>query len=354
MPVDIKFDVKDKALIDDLKKFANELKTEMTKALDPVLNNAVDELKANLMTIIDQTINVASTLPEGTKVPAGLNVSKTKSDLVKFIFGEDLTKADYFQRSLGNKTVSDSSRVFVYDNGRIKNWQTVSDSSTYAGQENTFKERLIGGIIIDAATGSMYKPHPDDIKGIKLECSKDTGETLNSDKKFNAYKQGGDISRRKYDAPYTRTAVWTVIQADAKRMVSGGFPLDPLLAKIQEGDFATATELLTLNNKGGAFNDALEKLQDLKKGTGLSGDLQTRQRVVQLINNLKIRKSISEYTTKYVLFSNYDSAVEESENRFFELMRQEIFLWKINNEDALFKALLKAADKVIRKYTSKG
>lgn len=354
MGVNIKIDVKDKELIEGLKSFAKELRTEMTKALDPVLDTAVDELRVTLMTVLDQNINVASTLPVGTKVPAGLNIPKTKSDLIKFIFNEDITKADWFQRSIGNKTVNDNSNVFVYDKGRIKNWQTVSDSSTYTGQESNFRERLIKGILIDAATGSMYKIHPDDVKGIKLECSKDTGETVNSEKKFNSYKNGGNIERRKFDAPYTRTAVWTIKQADAKQLVTGAFPLDPIITKIQEGDFATATELFTRNNRTGVFNDALERLEDIKKQTGLSGDLQTRQRVVQLINNLRIKKSIGDYTTKYTLFSSYDTSIEESEDKFFELMKQEIFLWKISNEDALFKALIKAADKVIKKYTSKG
>lgn len=352
MPANVKFLVKDKGLLEDLKKFSKELKVEMTNALDPVLSKAVDELKSNLTVMLNSGINLSSTLPDGTKkIPVGLNVPKTKADLVKFIFGEDITKADYFQRSLGNKTVNDNSKVFVYDRGRIKNWQTVTDSSTYASQESNFRERLVGGILIDAATGAMYKVHPDDVKGIKLECSKDTGETINSEKKFEAYKNGGNIERRKFDAPFTRTAVWTIKQGDAAQLLKGGLPLNGLLDQMLEGNFTAAQQIFTNNNKGGVFSQALERIEDLKKGTNLSEDLQVRQRVMSLIKNLKIRKTISDYQTKYVLYSNYDTSIEESEDKFFELMKREIFLWKIGNEDALIKALMKAANKVISKYT---
>ncbi len=355
MPANIKFTVNDKGLLEDLKRFSKDLRTEITNVIDTVLSKSVDELKATLRLTLDQNINLASTLPDGTKkIPVGLNVPKTKADLIKHIFDEDITKSDFFQRSIGNKTVNDNSNVFVYDKGRIKNWQTVGDSSTYAGQEGTFRERLIKGLVIDAATGNIYKIHPDNVKGIKLECSKDTGETLNSEKKFDAYKHGGNISRRKYDAPFTRTAVWTIKQADAKELIAGAFPLNQLLDKIQEGDYKTAVELFTRNNKGGIFNKALERLDEMEKGTNLPDSIQTRRRTNQLINNLKIRKTIGDYTTKYTLFSNYDTGIEESEDKFFELLKREIFLWKIGNEDVIIKSLMKAVDKVVKKYTSKG
>ena len=351
MPASVKFEFKDKGLLQDLKKLASEIRTEATKALDPVLDNAVDELKASLRTILTREVRLYSTLPDGTRnLPAGLNIPKTKADLVKFIFDEDLSKADFIQRSLGNKTVNDNTRIFVYDRGRIKNWQTVTDSSTYASQESSFRNRLVGGLVIDAASGNIFKPHPDDIKGIKLECSRDTGQTIDSEKKFEAYKNGPDIQRRKYDAPYTRTAVWTVKQEDAKQLMSGALPLNQLLDKIQEGDYATALEFFTRNNKGGIFSKALEKIEDLKSGRNLSEDLLVKQRISALINNLRIRKSISKYQTKYTLFSNYDSSIQESENNFFELLKREIFLWKVSNEDKLVRALMKAVDKVIAKY----
>lgn len=353
MPVSGKIDFKDKQTIEDLKKFASELRTEMSRAIDPVLGAAVDDLKSTLLSVLNSNINITTKAPDGTvKTPITVRVTKSKADLIKFIFDEDITKADYFQRSLGNKTVNDNSNVFVYDKGRIKNWQTVTDSSTYAGQQNNFKDRLLKGILIDAATGNLYKIHPDDVKGIKLECSKDTGETLNSEKKFDAYKSGGNIERRKFDGPYTRTAVWTIRQDDAKGILKGGLPLNQILDQIQSGNYDFATELFTKNNKGGIFSKAIEQVENLKKGTNLSDELVVRQKIVALINNLKIRKGISDNKTTYTLFSSYDSSIEESEDQFFELMKQQIFLWKVGNEQSLIQALVKAANKVIKKYTS--
>lgn len=353
MPINGKIEVKNRETIADLKKFAGELRTEMSKAIDPVLSAAVDDLKSTLLSVLNSNINITTTGPDGTvKTPVNVRIPKSKADLVKYIFDEDITKADYFQRSIGNKTVNDNSNVFVYDKGRIKNWQTVGDSSTYAGQESNFRERLMKGILIDAATGNMYKVHPDDVKGIKLECSKDTGETVNSEKKFEAYKNGGNIERRKFDAPYTRTAVWSVRQADAKQMLTGGLPLNQILDQIQAGNYGLATEIFTRNNKGGIFTKAIEQIENLKKGTNLSEDIAVRQKIVALINNIKIKKTISDYKTTYTLFSTYDTSIEESEDKFFELMKQQIFLWKVGNEQALINALIKAANKVIKKYTS--
>jgi hypothetical protein len=352
MPVNTKIDIKNQPVIDDLKKFASELRVEMANAIDPVLSSAVDDLKGTLLSMLNTNTPVTLDVDGTKKTPVNVRVSKSKADLIKYIFDEDITKADYFQRSIGNKTVNDNTNVFVYDKGRIKNWQTVGDSSTYAGQESTFRERLTKGILIDAATGNMYKIHPDDVKGIKLECSKDTGETVNSEKKFEAYKQGANIQRRK-GGPFTRTAVWTIKQADAKGILTGGLPLNQMLDQILAGNYKDASELLTRNNKGGMFTKAIEQIDNLKKGTNVSDDIATRQKITALINNIKIRKNISDYKTTYTLFSNYDTSIEESDDNFFEMLRQQIFLWKVSNEDALFKALVAAANKVIDKYTSK-
>lgn len=354
MPVSTKIAVKDKGLIEDLKRISKDLRTEITNVVDQELDSAVEALKSTLRSVLNSDITIASTMPDSTqKVPVGLNIPKTKADLIKFIFGEDITKADYFQRSLGNKTVNENNNIFVYDKGRIKCWQSVGDSSSYSGQENTFRNRLYKGLLIDAKSGSISKIHPDTVRGIKLECSKDTGETVDSEKKFEAYKNSNSIQRRNFDGPYSRTAVWTVKQADAANMLSGALPLNQILEKIQEGDYSLATELLTRNNKGGMFSGALDKIEDLKNGTNVSQDLQIKAKITTLINNLKIRKSVSEYSIKYTLYSTYDSTIEESEDKFFELLKQQIFLWKLSNEDALFKAMMKAANKVIARYSNR-
>lgn len=344
----------DKDLL-DFKDLKRHIVNNALFGADKALDKAVDQLKTKLKTIINQDIktfdSTAQASTETGEIARSLNIPKSKNDLIKHIFGQDLKDADYFKATSKTKTVNDNSNVFVVDNNRIKAWQSVSDGSTLSGEESRFKDRLINGIIIDKASGKMYKLNPNDVKGVKLECSKDTGQTLDSEKKFDAYKNSDKISRRK-EGPDGRLAVWTVRQDDVNFMMRHAVSIDEIIERIIDQDYDTATALLRQINTKGEFHTPLEKIRDLKENKNLSPDVQSYMAILTLIRNLKIEKKMNKEYTKYTLFSNYDTAVDKNE-KFMDSLRQEINLWLASNQDDWFKQMVDQVTKALESYDSK-
>lgn len=358
----IKIEVKDQFLMQDIKKLAKDFKTSIETGLDPVLNLAVNELKTNLRTIINRDIKINNTIPDSTKkLPPALNLPKSKVDIIKEVFGQDIMSSDFIRRTLKENITSNTSKVFVMKDGRLKSWQSVGDSDSYGSQESLFKSRLKEGIIYDMQSGKLLKPVPEDVKGIKVECSTDTGQTLNSENKFNSYKNSPNITRRQFDSPYNRVAVWTVKQEDLKLMTQRAIDLDAIIDKIQEGEYETVIKLFEQNNKSGVFRTAIDNLQNIKEGKAGTPEAKSYFALLTLIKNIKIRKSIARSKTTYTLFTNYSSSLDQSESgmleesntSFFHALRQEIYLWKVSNEEKWLKTIIRSVEKVIAKYKPK-
>ena len=350
----MKIEVKNRGLLDDLKRFAKELHEGIHQGLDETLDTAVDDLKSALDRIINTEITIANQLPKSDKkLPESLNMPKSKADMVKEIFGADITSSDYIKKSLKSNVMDDKSNVLVMKDKRIKAWQSVNDSSTMAQQEQFFRDRLKDGIIVDEDTGKMYKATPDSIKGVKVECSRDTGQTLNSEKKFEAYKSSTQITRRKNDSPYSRVAVWTIKQADAQYMIKNALSIDTIVEKVQSGEVEVAIDLLQRNNANGIYKKALDNLSNIKAGKIVSPEAKSYQTIQTLIRNLKIKKQIMDKKVTYTLFTDYDRDIEDSEEKFFDAMRTEIYFWKVTNEEKWYAVMVKAADAVLKKYQNK-
>lgn len=342
----------------DIKDFADlrkHIRRNAEFGLDKVLDTTVEDLKSTLLTYINQTVTSSTVGQDQSEdIPSILNISKAKNALIKYIFGQDISQSDYEAKGLGNKTVNDNSNVFILKDGRIKAWQTVGDSSTLESEEAKFRNRLINGIIIDENNGKIYKLRPIDIKGIKLECSKDVGFTLNSQTKFDAYKNSGKVTRRK-DGPDQRLAVWTIKQEDLQSMMQNALSIDTLVQKIMNGEEESVINILDSLNQNNEMSEAIQKVKNLKLKKELTPDILVYQDIISLIKNMKISKaqtSTNSGTTKYILSSNYGDKAEEN-TKFFDEMRQQIYTWMLNNEEYWFKSLMDQVIIGLQKYDSK-
>ncbi len=343
----------------DLKDFTDLKQHIMRNAefgVDKALDKAVDSLKNSLLKILNSDVKSFSSEDfrdtEAATYSPSMNIPKSKADIIKHIFGEDLKNADAYKKTSKGNTTNDNSNVFVIENNRIKAWQSIGDSSTLDSEDSRFKNRLVNGIIIDSKTGKMYKPNPKDIKGTKLECSTDTGNTLNSNKKFDAYKQSGKMSRQKEGSPSQSLAVWTMRQEDVGNMMKGAVSIDAIVDSILEGDFDTAKSLLGKINADKTTQDSLKKIDDIKNNKNLSPDIESFLAANKLIRNLKVEKKPLKNYTKYTLFSNYDSKADENV-KFMASLRQEITVWLVTNEDLWFKAIVDQVYQALEKYDSK-
>ena len=338
-----------KELQSDLKKFSKDLTSTVTNEIDIALDKEVTKLKTTLKNIVNKQVAV-DTRSANVRLPERLEVPKVRADVLKEVFDVDVMSSDYMQKALGNKVVNDRSNVFIYDKGRIKAWQSVDNSSSYASQESFFRNRLMEGVIIDAESGSISKINPNAVKGIKIECSRDTGQTIDSEKKFEEYKNSPEIERRKYDAPYERVAVWTMRQEDAAYLMKKSQPLDQIFSLIEDGDYDSAIKALNASNADGAYTKAIDRLTNIKNVQGTS-NVRVHSKIVAAINSLKVRKTKTERSTTYTLFAgNFDGELDEQQE-FMTVMRREINLWKLADEQLLIRLIERAIRKVIAKYS---
>lgn len=351
--IDIK--VKYENVVKDLADLRRHVRKNAQFGLDKVLDRSVDELKGELFSIISSDIRTSSSVPNApTDIPDRLNISKSKSDIIKEIFEADIAKSDIFKT--GN-TVDDASNVFVVRDGRIKAWQSISDSSTYGEQENTFKNRLKRGIVIDSSTGRIYKVDPNTVTGMKLECSRDTGQTVDSAKKFDAYKNSPHIKRRKNNSPYDRTAVWTVRQEDVRYMMDRAIDMQSIIDLIQQDELEIAKNVLEQYNTDGSFTDFIDNITHIQEGDARTEGFKNYENIRDMVRNLKVRKEMSstgtEGTTKYVLVTSYDRTDNEREVEFFKELKIQTWLWVAKNEKKWLTAMMHAITKALKRYDPK-
>lgn len=341
--------------IKDFSDLARHIRKNAEFGLDKALDSSLDLLKIELTTFVNESIRSTPIGQDQSEdIPDILNIPKAKNDLIKYIFGQDITTSDYEQKGLGDKTVNDNSNVFMLKDKRIKAWQTIGDGSTLESEEARFRNRLIHGIIIDTSNGKMYKPRAVDIKGIKLECSRDTGVTLDSQKKFDAYKNSGKVTRRK-DGPDQRLAVWTIKQEDVQVMMNNALSIDTVIEKVMSGEEESAIAILNSINQGRELDTAIKKIENVKLKKELTPDILVYQDIVALINNLKISKNQtaeSSGVTTYTLYSNYGEKAEEN-TVFFNELRNKVYLWMLSNEEYWFKSLMDQVVQGLQKYDAK-
>lgn len=354
----VKINADFEGLIKDFDDLKRHIRRNAEFGAEKALKISIKNLQATLFDIINNQIRLADQAPKTPQsgaepLPEKMNIPKSKADLVKHIFGEDLKNADYYQSSLGNKTVNDNSNVFVVKDGRIKAWQNVNDGSTYEGDENRFRQRLMTGIIIDADTGKMFKLDPNTVKGIKLECSRDTGQTIDSDKKYQAYKSSDKMNRQKNGDPAQRLAVWTIRQEDVRNMMNSAVSVDEIVKRVLEEDYDTAKKLLGSINKDGSLDETIQKVEDLRTNTNVPTDVRAIQDIQKLIRNLKIEKQkTSKDTTRYILFTTYDETADHNV-KFMEQLQTQVQLWTFVEQEGWYKSIVDQVVQALAKYDRK-
>ncbi len=348
MGITAKVDVKVDGTIKDLQSIKKDLMLYIPFKAKASVEEALPELRITLNSIMTRMYNSKEDTKSVKNTPDTINVPKLKRDIIKEVFGNDIDAHN--QNNTNSK--NDNVNIFVNRDKRIKAWQSVSDSSTYQTEENKFKNRLLNSLIVDYGTGRMYAPDPDTVKGIKVECSTDVGETLNSSKKFDAYKNSQNITRTL--SPYQRAAIWTVKQADVDLIVKNSISIDNIVNEIMQGNYKSAQEILKQKNKTGVYTTAIEKIEGIRKGKTDSVDLESYYKLKKLIANLRIKRTDGQKKISISLVTSYDASVEEAAIDFFTEMKKYIYLWMVSNQDKWTRDIIKAIEIVIKKYNKKG
>lgn len=322
-------------------------------SIDEVLKKAILELKTQLKTYVTQEIKIQSQIDSVERLPDEINIPVAKADIVKEIFGYDIRDSNFIRAQLKNKTNNDLNNLFVVKNNRLKVWQGLNSSSTLQGELDRFKERIRSGIIMDYDSGKFYVPNPDTVADVKLDCSRDTGETLDSQKKFDAYKNSDKISRRG-NGPDQRVAAITMKQDAVKELMGNAIPVDQVIDDIMDGKYADAMETLDKYNKTGAFTQAIERIEEFGEGKAISPDSQAFNNLLQMVNSLKVKKIKLKDGFDYVLTGEVPNLqIGESTERYLSNLKEQISMWLVTVEPRIVSNVIKRIKNLIKQFEGK-
>lgn len=357
MSFDVKIKIKSDKFENDFDAFRRELEKSIRNGPDKAMSVAVDKLKAELRTLLRGNIGQE---PRPAPVDKPLLLSSTldrsRKELAQHIFGVDIDKALVAKKEAGiPKIIDDTSNLFFAKNGFIVALQTNTQASTISQHKSTFKKRLLEGMVIDLDSGKFIKIKEQDINDddIKYGCS---SGGPGSDKQLETTAKRHDNLRntaggtiRKYDSPDQRPTPVTIYQTPAKRLLKNGIDAGEIIDMVLDGDSYVAKETLRSLNLTGNLDKSIEKLEEYEEGKNLPSTLEAQRNVEDLINNLKLRKEISDEKVVYTLFSSYGQDTRETVD-FLKEIKTHIHMWKVTNSEKWFKAILDSVDKAIKKY----
>jgi hypothetical protein len=357
MSFDVKIKIKSDKFLNDFDAFRRELEKGIRNGPDKAMSAAVDKLKVELRTLLRGNI-VQEAQPAPTDKPLLLSSTLTKSrkELAQHIFGVDIDKALIARKENGMaKIQDDTSNLFFAKNGFIVALQTNTQSSTISQHKSNFKKRLLEGMVIDLDTDKFVKIKAEDINDddIKYGCSSggpgSDKQLATTARRHANLKNVGGGTVRKYGSPDQRPVPVTIYQAASKKLLNRGINAGEIIDMVLDGDTYVAKETLQRLNLTGNLDKSIEKIEDYEEGKNLPATLDSQRNVETLINNLKLRKEISDEKVVYTLFSRYAEDTRETVD-FLKEIKTHIHIWKVTNSEKWFKAILDSVDRAIKRH----
>lgn len=361
MKLDVKFDLSKFNL---LEKFSKELKENVIyNGLDSTLNFSLSELKKDLNLYVNNIrttpYRIGEPVKENGLEQPSINPPKAEADIINYLTKGrvDLTKynnsksfTDLAETGLlvghNSKNQTAANRVTLKMN--ISSTDTVE--SHYTAAKKFINEAVFA--LPDANGNLKYYINPgyDLSEFVKIKCSTHTGDGNEKPKKgmspAERFQKDSTRKRKDSDSPY---AEWTLKQ-DAVSFIRQNFiDLTPVIENIKKGDFEAAQQIAQALDKKKA-TDISDQLQNLKQNKNINEPIKDYKNVLDIINNMKWAKKLTENRVEYVLVSSAYSADKDTDN-VYEDLKKTIKQWAaIRNRD-WWIAIVKKLKRLIGKYT---
>lgn len=342
---ELTFDLK---LLETFPKLIKSIrKNVIENGVDETLNQSISELKEDLYYIINEKIPALETSKSSTTLGLPeVELPKSDQELLNHFTGIDLTKI----RTNKDYTSAVESNVLLSNDYRLRLRLPIGpDESLAEDFEKAVKFFNTATIVFKDGAGKVQyylNPGIDMRQYVKIVCSRDTGITERTEKKFNAYKNSNRMTRQS-NSDMGRFSEWSLTQQGARFVRDSFINITTAMDFIKQGNYEQATAELSKNKNGPKVQDFIDKTQDLKNDSNLKPDTQVYNNILKLIKNVKIIKSIKIKEITYSLLTSYDG---NDNHQFFEEMDELMVLWHIENDRKWFNALVNAAEKVIAEY----
>lgn len=361
MQVDIKVD---KSKFNILKNFAKELKEQVIyNGLDDTLRHALVSLKKDLNLYINNIREIPfAKQQQDTENALGqvsINPPKSDADILNFLTNGKVDLRKYNKSKsftqlqetgvlVGHysKNVADANRITLRMN--INSTDTVE--SHYTAAKKFINEAIFA--LPDEKGNLQYYANPgyDLSEFVKIKCSTHTGDGNEKPKKgmspAERFKRDSTRTRKDSDTPY---AEWTLKQ-EAVGFVRQNFTkLTPVIESIKNGEFDEAEKLAEFLDKGNKTG-ITPQVTNLKQNTNITEPIKNYKNILDIINNLKWSKKLTENRVEYVLTSSYFSA-EANTEQVYEDLKNTIKQWAAIRRKDWLEAIAKKLKRLIGKYT---
>ncbi len=342
---------------DQLKEFAEEIKLQIESGIDTLLDPSIDDLKDELKSLLNGEIEQVEVNDlENKKTSTSIPKADTQilSELTDAKF-DKLSKTKDF-----NTMVDNNIAVIVNkDLQKMKgNQQTTSPMSsgvnfrigmeefdTFDNQRARALDYFNNAVFVFEINGKIeyfMNPGIDLTAYIKIVCSREGGDGPRARERFEQHKD-----RRGY-------ADWTLLAPGIDLIKSKFVRLTPVVEQIKNRDYQAAEALL--KNQGSTnrkIDQVVEKLHNISDNKNIKPETKAYNNLLEVIANLKIRKTINENKTTYTLLTSSKEQLEDKEENFLDSIQTHIYLWKVGNEQKIVASISKAIERAVAKFNKR-
>lgn len=353
----------------DILKFKEDFKTNIVEnGLDKVLEKSLEQLKIDLKFVVNEQVR---TIPEEQKIQDQplrenelgqpyINPPKSEAEILKFLTDGKVDLAKY-NKSKDYSTLSETGIVFGHHSrgqksaNRIELRLDIKPDETVEQQyqkAKQFFENAIFGLPDNAGRMSYFmNPGIDITPHLKIKCSVFTG-TSDTD----GFEGMSPARRFQRDTHRRGFAQWTFKQDAVQEIRNKYINLTDVVNLIKEGDYDRAKKVLTKNSQSKKvpnpekLQEMIGQVQKLRDNTSKTpSSMEDYKNLIELINNLYIRKEIKDGTTYYRLETNHEDITDTS---IISTVNNAVRKWITENENDWFNDLVRTTERLIKYYTS--
>lgn len=358
-------------VLDSFKKLKEEIAEEIiSKGLDNTLNEELKILKKDLLKILNTSGKTRVRVSRGATGFEDITLDRANNEMIKALTDADLQKS----LKVGNYEAMIQNKVAVTSSKRLKQAQVDKLSSipqhkmasgldvvipmresdtleSHLAQATKYFNSALFVIFDENGRAKYYKnPGIDLSKHVKIVCSNTTGNSERSQQVFDRNKTGKRIGNRQDSTRAPKDYAMYSLKSEAFDIIKNHcLDLTEVVESMKYGDYDKAVDIVSgkpLRNE--SVTDLLDRVNKFKEGRELLSSTESYRNLIELIKNLKLKKTSKKDRTYYTLITKYDENIKDP-IKFEEAVQREILVWKIDGSHRWVEKLLKEQIKRINK-----
>lgn len=315
-------------------------KTVIEDGMEVPLNESLEDLKIELKDLINNEIkNTSKDATSNTVTEHNINLPIGDSEILKHLTNIDTTTVntnkDYTNLSEGGFIVIRDKRAII----RMPITDSQTPEEVFSKASALFSKSIFCEKLGPSVKYYLPKEDFDITKWVKVYCSTDTGMTDKSKKRMESFKEKGYIEFR-------------LKQAGVDEMTKNAIDMNPLMEEIKAGNYEKAEQMTNNIRTLDKSLNIEQKVIDLADKRAVVPEIDTLNKLNELITNLRIKKKITQKGSEYSLESNYSDDPSKVFENAIEEIKRNIEIWKATNYNIWTRKLSEVVIRVLQHLAS--